>query len=497
MNRRGIVVTLAAVGVAGAAGAAAAFGFGTKPFDVGLWQQEQLRAFSSALFGVLKPVEASSRASIERATAEANPAALVTVAKGLNVKVATAAADAGANIDMMTPWPDDVHPTHLLACNEQGPELPGVQRIRLSDGTVETILTGTSACDPVHRTPWGTVIVGEEVGNTGWLLEIAHPLQTTNVLFDRSSGEIKNDNDLGGTGAENVATRPAVGRNAFEGIALYRSGVMYYGDENRPLNGTPGGAYFKFIPTTPWTGGSAISNLGQSPLAAGAVYGLRLGKRSGNTDYGQGSNTGLGTWIPITSSYNADLRAAAAALKLTGYYRPEDADIDRAAEADGRVRFCANDTGNEGEDRNFGETICVTDGTLEEALANTATPELQSLVIGTPDVAMMDNIAYQPRRGNWVILEDGDGPAEGRNNDIFDCLDDFTDSDLLSDGCIRIATLNDLTAESTGGIFDAAGNRFWVSIQHNVTGHGVVLEITGWRYPKLGKDREDDSLERR
>ena len=37
--------------------------------------------------------------------------------------------------------------------------------------------------------------------------------------------------------------------------------------------------------------------------SSGNVYGLRLGKRvSGNTanaDYGQGSNTGLGTWIPI------------------------------------------------------------------------------------------------------------------------------------------------------------------------------------------------------
>jgi len=23
----------------------------------------------------------------------------------------------------------------------------------------------------------------------------------------------------------------------------------------------------------------------------------------------------------------------------------------------------------------------------------------------------MDNIAYQPKRGNWLIQEDGDGPA--------------------------------------------------------------------------------------
>ena len=429
------------------------------------------------LYGIVKPVAASSSASIGAATAEADPTALVTVAKGLSVNVVTAAANAGANIDMMAPWPDDVNPTHLIACNEQGTTSPGVQRIRLSDGLVETILTGTSSCDPVRRTPWGTVIVGEEVGNTGWLLEIAKPLQTTNVLFDRTTGAIS-----GGIGSANVATRPAVGRLAFEGIALYGSGVMYYGDENRPLLGTAGGGYFKFVPSNPWMGGPPITDLAQSPLADGAVFGLRLGKRSGNTDYGQGSNTGLGTWIGIVPSFNVDLRAAAAALKLGGYYRPEDADIDRAAEAEGRVRFCANNTGNESEDKNFGETVCLTDGTLAEALDNTATPELQYLVIGTPDFAMMDNIAYQPHRGNWVILEDGDGPEVGRNNDIFSCQDDGADdADLLSDGCARVVTLNDLNAESTGGIFDASGTRFWVSIQHNVTGHGVVLEITGWK----------------
>src|SRR3546814_7965047 len=74
---------------------------------------------------------------------------------------------------------------------------------------------------------------------------------------------------------------------------------MYYGDENRPLNGTGGGAYFKFIPDVPFTGGAPITDLSQSPLAGGRVFGLRLGKRSGNTDFGQGSNTGLGTWVEV------------------------------------------------------------------------------------------------------------------------------------------------------------------------------------------------------
>ena len=45
---------------------------------------------------------------------------------------------------------------------------------------------------------------------------------------------------------------------------------------------------------------------------------------------------------------------------------------------------------------------------------------------------------------------------------------------------MRIATLNDLTAEWTGGIFDASGTNFYVSIQHNISGEATVIDITGW-----------------
>jgi secreted PhoX family phosphatase len=218
------------------------------------------------------------------------------------------------------------------------------------------------------------------------------------------------------------------------------------------------------------------------------VFGLRLGKRSGNTDHGQGSNTGLGTWIEVLNASNALLRTAAANLKLSGFYRPEDIDIDGMALGKGNVRFCGVNTGNEGEDRNWGEVVCFTDGTLEQALANTAVPEAQLFVVGTPEQAMMDNVAYQPKTGNWIFMEDGDGPEVGRNNDMWACLEDGHDDDRLSDGCVRIATLNDLNAEWTGGIFDATGRRFFVSVQHNVTGHGVILEITGWS----DRDRDDD-----
>jgi hypothetical protein len=132
----------------------------------------------------------------------------------------------------------------------------------------------------------------------------------------------------------------------------------------------------------------------------------------------------------------------------------------------------------------WGETVCISDGSLAQAGANTAVPEAQRFVQGSPAIAMPDNIAYQPGRGNWVVHEDADtntalqGPHD---NDLWDCLPDGADPDLQSDGCVRMATLNDLTAEWTGGIFDASGQHFYVSVQHNVSGSGTILDITGWK----------------
>jgi hypothetical protein len=456
-------------------GAALAAAASTSPAsDFGAQRDDLLRTDSEQLFGITKPVGQSSTRSIDAATAEANPEALLTVAAGLHVRVVNASAKLGPNADQMVLWPNDENPTHLIMCNEEDTGEPAVQRVGLDDGVVATILTGLESCDPVRRTPWGTIIVAEEVSDTGHLVEIIKPLGTTGATINTATGQ---------TSSPNVVDRPAVGRLAFEGFALYPNGVLYFDDERRPDNGNPGGAFYKFIPEKLWTPGQpSITNLNQSPLTGGSVYGLRIGLRSDATDYGPGSDTGMGKWIKITNANNADLAAEAAKLSLTAYYRPEDSEIDRNALTKGNVRFCTNNTGNQFSGHNWGETVCITDGKLGQAGQNNATPELQRFVIGTPAFAMMDNIAFQPGRGNWVMNEDGESAdfETPRNNDLWACLPDGTDADALSDGCVRIATLNDTTAESTGGIFDATGKRYFVSIQHNVTGHGVILEITGW-----------------
>jgi secreted PhoX family phosphatase len=461
--------------------------------DFGVEVERLARVQSLEFFGVFAPLGESSSISLSAAAADANPVALITVAPGLRAKVVSAAANLAPNIDQIALWPSGSTPSHIIACNEQGSGQVGVQRIDLKTGVAENIISsGLTSCDPTRTTAWGTIIVAEESGANGRVFEILDPLHTTGVTVPSSGFGASSD-------PAHVVGRPALGQFSFEGVGLLPNGVVYLTDENRPGGGgigNPGGALVKFIPTTLWSGGT-IASLDQSPWTSGSLYGMRLGRNGGNTDVGQANQIGRGVWVEIAGSAPISLRAAASALKLTGYYRPEDMAVDQEVLADGNVRVCGTNTGQDipdstpNGDNNWGEVYCVTDGTVAEASAvsvtngiNTASiPEFHPLALGNPDFGMPDNIDIQPGTGNFLVNEDGEGPIypSPRNNDIWDCLDDGADTDTLSDACIKVMTLNDLTAESTGGIFDASGRHYYVSIQHNITGHGVILDVTGWR----------------
>ena len=92
------------------------------------------------------------------------------------------------------------------------------------------------------------------------------------------------DRTNGASSSPNIGRVNALGFLSFEGLAILPNGVTYYGDELSASNGAPGGAYYKFIPSTPCPGGAAITSLSQSPLksgtttAGGTVYGLRVGQ---------------------------------------------------------------------------------------------------------------------------------------------------------------------------------------------------------------------------
>ena len=449
--------------------------------DPGASYHDLLSDQSQRLFGFGHPLEDSVKGAFNGPGDRA-----VELAKGLK---ATVVSDkVGQNADMIALWPDDAHPTYAIICNEIDGSAAGspatVQRVRLSDGAVSDMLFGQVSCDPAHRTAWGTIIVGEEAGSSGRLYEILDPLATNGVTVDRLAATTSDPT--------HVAVRSALGQLSYEGIVVLPDGTTYYGDELRPSNGKQGGGIYKFVPSSPRAGGTPISSLSQSPLASGSVFVMRLGLRSGGTDFGQGSNTGAGKWIPLPTpaspiSFNV-AAAAAAAGGYTGYYRPEDLDLDPLAWAKGEVRMCWNNTGNDTQ-ANWGETLCLED--IADATFTTGRkPVVTPFVIGDPDLRMPDNLDFQPATGILYVLMDATTSAEDpafANDQIWACLPDGEDPDTLSDGCVRVMNLKDGEAEFSGIEFLADGRSFLIHLQHrtqdgrSVQGTTDELLVTGLR----------------
>jgi hypothetical protein len=230
-RRKTLIAVLVAAVLTVSAAISVAQGAGI--IDFGRFVEAALALQAPIQFGVSGPLPQSSPAQIDAATATADPTKLATLAASLKARVVSTSA--GTNTDMMALWPSDTDPQWLLACNEVGPTTsPGFQRIEIATGATTTIVTGTASCDGVRRTPWGSILFSEEAGegpNGGRVYELINPLQTTNVLLDRTTGVFTNG--PGGTGAENLTARPALGRLSFEGFAVYANGVTY-GDELRP-----------------------------------------------------------------------------------------------------------------------------------------------------------------------------------------------------------------------------------------------------------------------
>jgi hypothetical protein len=250
------------------AGTAAAAAFE----DWGLSVQTQMENKSEPLFGVGQPLTKSSNVDLNQAQALADPAGLLTVAKGLHVNVVTAG-KAAPNLDQMVLWPQS-DPQYIIACNEQGTANPGLQKINLGDGAATTIATGITSCDPVRATPWGTVLFGEEGGSTGAMYELIDPLSVEGATINRTTGA---------TSTPKIRRVNALGFLSFEGLAILPNGVTYYGDELSAGNGAPGGSFYKFVPTTPWPGGppSPTSISHRTPVAPCTGFGSARVRTSG------------------------------------------------------------------------------------------------------------------------------------------------------------------------------------------------------------------------
>ena len=394
---------------------------------------------------------------------------------------------------------------------------PSVQRINLATGAVETVLRGMTSCDGIRTTPWGTVLATEETDDGG-AYEILDPLAGTNhTVKDRATGEIVDA--TGATVTSPIAKRAALPTIAWEGLDVTREGAVYAGDEERPgstadgggsTNDRDGGAIFKFVPTTPWNG-APVTALGQSPLVAGAVYAWQASCQAKTSSsfpqYGQGCEIGEGAWVQVAG---ANARVDAHNKGATGFYRPEDGHFDPLYAGDG-IRFCWTNTGNEGA-KNYGEVLCMVDtrpmGTGTKVAAKNgftyladsaetrgyAVATANRFVEGDADFNSVDNLAFQPGSGIMYVIEDH------ANGDIFACLPDGEDRDVKTDGCVKVLSVKDSSAEPTGLIFSADGTTAYLSIQHSDDANmpkvddyptDDILKITGFkRVSNKGKPRK-------
>jgi hypothetical protein len=469
--------------------------------DFGAHTEHLLEAHAMQLFGVVQPLGESAPATTGAYRIPTQMAAdQVLLAKGLKARYLTR--NAANSADMFAFWPSEAEPTHLIACIEGGRSQltgdtdktayapgdkfnPSVQRIALANGAVQTVLRGMTACDGIRLTPWGTILATEETDD-GAAYEILNPLATTNyTVKDRATGEIVDA--AGNPDSDEIAKRTALPMIAWEGLDITPDGVVYAGDEERPgstadpavaggtANDRDGGAIFKFVPDSVATG--PITNLANSPLVSGKVYAYQASCQAKTSSsfpqYGQGCEIGQGAWVQVDT---ANARVDAHNKGATGYYRPEDGHFDPMYAGDG-VRFCWANTGNEGAE-NYGEVICLVDtkpmGTGTQVAAKNgftyladsaetkgyAVATANRFVEGDADFNSVDNLAFQPVTGNMYVIEDHN------NGDIFACLPDGADRDIKTDGCVKILSVKDSSAEPTGFMFSADGRTAYVSIQH-------------------------------
>jgi len=442
--------------------------------DYGVLTDEVLAANSASLFGIVAPLTDSYDGHVPR-SAVATADDTVLLADGLSAAFLTR--DAAHNTDMMDFWPLGANPTHLITCVEGGTEFlvdnnangiwdnsdklnPSVQAIDLNNGSVTTLARGMSRCDGIATTPWGTVLATEESSDGGAyeLLLPADPTAFTEVtVTDRAAGTIvfsTNGDDATAT----MVKRIALPTMAWEGLAVLETGVVIAGDELRPGTGTAdsdGGAIFKFVPSVPHAGGM-IADLADSPFTAGSTYAMQVSCNSNNQQYGQGCEVGNAAWVGVNA---ASARSDANANGATGYYRPEDLHADPLYAGDG-VRFCWANTGRESA-ANYGEVVCGIDSDPLLADADTRSVVVNRFIEGDTDFNSVDNLAFNPVTGLLYVVEDHS------NGDIFACLPDGADRDIKSDGCVKILSVRDTSAEPTGFTFHPSGLWAYVNIQHS------------------------------
>ena len=375
----------------------------------------------------------------------------------------------------------------MITSNETGPNagrylfMPfetgtaGVQRIDTQDPhydtrTVTIVQPGTQGFvsgDASRWTPWGGYLTAEESWGTG---------SVKGRLF-----EVTNPITAGQYGGHFV-WRSNVPRVSHEGLAFDENNTLYFVDE---LNG---GSIYKYVSANP------DATTGDEYFAAGQTFALRVGAGGQNENVNGPAITGPATWVAITNATGGSIpgvstvlpdgtidgRVSAdnAAVKATGYNRPEDIEIQTLADGTQLLYFNTTDSdinasGSDGTSRTYNINLST------NVVRLFAAPQTTDLATGAPvggGLRNADNLAVD-HEGNMYIVEDRPG---GGDDDIWFALDLNKDGDLTDpgEGIGRWATNGTFDSEFTGLYFDLRNpNKAYVNIQHPDSGVDRTIEI--------------------
>lgn len=341
----------------------------------------------------------------------------------------------------------------------------GVMRYDTQTGNAETIVApGTFAAgqstnpfvvgDASRFTPWGTYLTAEESWGTGStkgrLFELTNPTTATATTS---------------TTNPNFIHRTVVPRVSHEGLAFDSSKSLYFIDE---LNG---GSIYKYVSNNP------NATNGNDFFASGQTFAAKV--NGGNNANAVGSVV----WQAITDATGGALagssvlatdgtidgRASANLIQATDYQRPEDMELQTAANGD-ELLYIATTTTNEVY------TFNLTTNT-SSVFANQNTIDLATGLPVGAGLLSPDNMAIDAN-GNMYIIEDRNG---GVDNDIWFANDINKDGDLLDagEGLARWASNGTAGSEFTGLYFDKFDpNVAYVNIQHPTSGNDRLIKIT-------------------
>ena len=381
----------------------------------------------------------------------------------------------------MALWPNDANPTHLIVCNEQGTTEPGRAADRPPTGAGPDDRDRHERLRPGARArPGARSSSARRPATAGQLLR-----------DDRSAPDDRRDastarpaRSRGGIGAAEHRAARRARRLSFEGLALYaeRRHVLRRRAPARATATPAGPTSSSSRPTPAGTGGSRSRASASRRWSPGTIYGLRLGKRSRQHRLRSGHPDGLGTWVPIPAARRPPTCAPqAATLKLTGYYRPEDLEIDPAALADGAGPLLRQQHRQRGGRPELGRDD-LHHGRHARPRRRPTPPRRRCSCSSSGTRSSRCRTTSPTSPAGELDHPRGRRPSSlGATTICGTVCADGADDDLLSRRLRAHRDAERPDAEWTGGVFDASGKRFYVSVQHNITGHGVVLEITGWK----------------